>query len=460
MPVDWQIKMAADHGISFFMPCWFRMADNAGQSPVLSTYDEFINSIANTAQNRSYMKWAIAWVLDNSAGSGTNSVDDFVQNVVPFWINNYFSRSNYLKIGGKPVVSLYDAEAFISQVGGLANAAQALSEARQAAVNAGYSGIIFMAVNNQTTTATNSDAYTAGFDYMYAYNIPTFTELMTSATPSDSTVISWEQQAWSNWNSYSSVPTIVTASVGWNGVPWAWNSDYFQLTPTDYSTLLSDAQTAMAARSSSLQNDMLLLDNWDEFAEGHFIEPTQQYGYGYLDQIASVFSPGSTPSDPLPNVSTVPQVISPVYEISSVHSGQAVSLTGAPSDPSSNGDPIHQWSYISSGLQEWVLDPGPIGYFYIRSTYSNDDISAAGGYGQGQQGVPIQQYQNISSTLQQWQPVLNPGTSQYSLILSWDSQAMSLQGSDPAAQQNGDPIQTYSFFGSNEQLWTFSLISY
>ena len=458
--VDWQIKMAADHGIGFFMPCWFRMANNAGQAPVLSTYDELINSIANTAQHRSYMKWAIAWILDNSAGSGTNSVNDFVQNVVPFWINNYFSKSNYIKINGKPVVSLYNAAEFISQVGGLSNANQALSGARQAAIAAGYSGIIFMAVNNQSTTAANSDASSAGFDYMYAYNIPTFTELMTSTTPSDSTVISWEQQAWSNWNTYSAVPTIVTASVGWNGIPWGWNADYFQLTPADYSTLLSDAKTAMAARSSSLQNEMLLLDNWDEFAEGHFIEPTQQYGYGYLDAIASVFSPGSTPSDPLPDISAVPQVISPVFEISSVHSGKAVSLTGAPSDPNSDGDPVIQWSYISSDLQQWKLDPGPIGYFYIRSVHSNDDISAAGGYSQSQLGVPIQQYHNVSSTLQQWQPVLKPGTSQFSLILNWDSQAMSLANSDPAALQDGDPIQTYTFFGSDAQLWNFSLISY
>jgi hypothetical protein len=49
---DWQIKMAADHGISFFQSCWYRMADNAGQSPVLSSYDHFINSIANTAKYR------------------------------------------------------------------------------------------------------------------------------------------------------------------------------------------------------------------------------------------------------------------------------------------------------------------------------------------------------------------------------------------------------------------------
>jgi hypothetical protein len=100
---DWQIKMAVDHGIAFFQSCWYRMADNAGQSPVLSSYDHFINSIAKTARYRSDIKWTIDWDDNTTNGSYVTSVADFEDNLVPYWINNYFTKPNYYKIDNKPV---------------------------------------------------------------------------------------------------------------------------------------------------------------------------------------------------------------------------------------------------------------------------------------------------------------------------------------------------------------------
>ena len=49
---DWAINMMVDHGINFVMPCWYRMLNNDGQSPVMASYDQFTNSIANSAQYR------------------------------------------------------------------------------------------------------------------------------------------------------------------------------------------------------------------------------------------------------------------------------------------------------------------------------------------------------------------------------------------------------------------------
>ena len=35
---------------------------------------------------------------------------------------------------------------------------------------------------------------------------------------------------------------------------------------------------------------MLLLDNWNEWGEGHYIAPYREYGFGYLDAVRRVFS--------------------------------------------------------------------------------------------------------------------------------------------------------------------------
>ena len=35
---------------------------------------------------------------------------------------------------------------------------------------------------------------------------------------------------------------------------------------------------------------IIMLDDWNEFGEGHYIAPTQQFGFSYLDVIREVFT--------------------------------------------------------------------------------------------------------------------------------------------------------------------------
>ena len=35
---------------------------------------------------------------------------------------------------------------------------------------------------------------------------------------------------------------------------------------------------------------MLILDNWNEWGEGHYLLPYTEYGFGYLDAIRKVFT--------------------------------------------------------------------------------------------------------------------------------------------------------------------------
>jgi len=44
---------------------------------------------------------------------------------------------------------------------------------------------------------------------------------------------------------------------------------------------------------------MLLLDNWNEWGEGHYLAPYREYGFGYLDAVRSVFAPDAGPHEDL-----------------------------------------------------------------------------------------------------------------------------------------------------------------
>ena len=44
----------------------------------------------------------------------------------------------------------------------------------------------------------------------------------------------------------------------------------------------------------SLGKKMLLLDNWNEWGEGHYISPAQEHGFAYLDAVREVFTNAPT----------------------------------------------------------------------------------------------------------------------------------------------------------------------
>jgi hypothetical protein len=337
---DWQIKMAVEHGISFMQGCWFRLQNNEGQPAVMASYDGFLHSIANSAKYRDMLKFAITWVNEGPSIGTTSGVTDFVDNLVPYWIATYFKKPNYLKIDGKPVLAIFDFEQFITQMGGLANAQSAIQAFRTAVTKAGYPGLILETQESSSTTPanqwalpnnpngvnpifgneytgsftqTNSDAAAAGFDIVFAYHVPTFTDLMVTQDPDDAQVSGEQEKAWSNWLQYSALPTVVSVSMGWNAQPWGENSDSWQLSARDYQSLLTAAQTAMAARTG-LAKSMIMLDNWNEYGEGHYISPTAGTGYGYLDAVGAVFSPNwpvNVPAsiDTIPNLADIPQML-------------------------------------------------------------------------------------------------------------------------------------------------------
>lgn len=309
---DWTIKMARDHGITFFLPCWFRGYNNAGKS-VISQYDQFINSIANTAPYRDSMKWAIQWVNDvTTSGLLCSGVNDFTQNIVPFWINNYFKKSNYLKIGNKPLVSIYDATVFVSNCGGTSNASTAITSLRTQCVSAGFSGVILMTAYHSrfsgyyTTSAQIGDSI--GVDLGYSYHLPTFTELPTALPWTVAQTTGWQKLGWSNYTNYSGSPYVTSISVGWDSAPWGGFYGW-QSSPAEYTSLLQDAKTRTDSQTTgSIQRSLILLDDWNEYGEGHYIAPTQYYRYDYLDAVRSVFTSGGAHTDSFPTIATIPQL--------------------------------------------------------------------------------------------------------------------------------------------------------
>jgi hypothetical protein len=96
------------------------------------------------------------------------------------------------------------------------------------------------------------------------------------------------------------LPQVVTVSQAWSG----WNDEgtIWKIPPADFETLLRKARAFIATLPrGELGSKTLLLDNWNEWGEGHYIAPYREYGFGYLDAVRKVFSSATGPhADLLP----------------------------------------------------------------------------------------------------------------------------------------------------------------
>ena len=261
---DWEIKWALEHGISFFMYDWYREHGNEGR-PVIPRSDHALRDGLFNARYRNLFKFCI--MFENSR-SGITGPRDFLSNVLAFWIKNYFSRPNYLIIHNKPVIAIYQWDKFAKHLG--------LSQAEQA----------------DTLEMMNQKLRTSGFDGVWLL-VDHGNDGFNWIDPSQQFVYRF-----SYTGGYESLsggdnlpPRIPTVSTGWDDAPWGGRGPDNRLTPDQFQNILVKAKKTMdALPADHLGHRMLLIDNWNEWGEGHYVAPNRKYGFGYLDAIRNVFT--------------------------------------------------------------------------------------------------------------------------------------------------------------------------
>ncbi len=292
---DWEIKWSLDHGISFFLVCWYRAKENYGH-PVRPALDHWITSLPKTRYGE-MTRYAVMYENGNRNFDGRTSREDWEQNLVPFWIANYFTQSNYLVIDNKPLLGIYNVRRLVDDLGGVEGAKEALEFAREECRKAGFDGLYIIGQycwGSQTELEKLASlVQEAGMDASWAYHWPTFARVLGSELhPSGQKVI--EAHEWL-WHAQQQ-PNILTLSMGWDSEPWGFSSTRVQwrLTPEEFEELGMRAKDAMQQRTGNdLASKLLLIGCWNEFGEGHYILPTREHRFGYLEAIRKVFANGN-----------------------------------------------------------------------------------------------------------------------------------------------------------------------
>jgi len=277
---DWEAKWALEHGISFFVYCWYR---NGEGGPVKMRFDRGLHEGYMKSQSAGKLKFAILWENQAEGIGGVADERDLFDNLLPFWIENYFKHPGYLQVDGKPVLFVYQTERFIQDLGGPEPAARAIVKMREACQAAGFAGLTILGEHRGFVPATLDRMAALGVDASFAYcwYVP--------GSPAPDAAAARQLELIRATRDRGVLPQVVTVSQGWSG--WHDEGSVWSIPPKRFEQLLRDAkEIAAALPKDQLGSRMFLLDNWNEWSEGHHIAPCREHGFGYLDAVRNVFS--------------------------------------------------------------------------------------------------------------------------------------------------------------------------
>ena len=159
---------------------------------------------------------------------------------------------------------------------------------RQACREAGFDGLYLLGEYRGLDATHLELMKSLGLDYTFAYcwYVPD--------NPMPEVAIETQMNYIRKTQELGVLPQVVTVSQAWSG--WHDEGTIWKIPPGDFENLLQQANDFIATLpGNELGSRMLLLDNWNEWGEGHYIAPYREYGFGYVDAVRNVLCDAPEP---------------------------------------------------------------------------------------------------------------------------------------------------------------------
>ena len=273
---DWQTKWMVDHGLNVFTPCWY-MPNDAKSAPKNPRNGYSLDQGFMNSKYQDYIQFSIKLTY-----AGVNEGEEnWLKYYVAYWIEHYFKHPSYFKVNNQPVIFCFNTSEFTSKWG--QDTARVLEEAREMCREAGFDGALFLSCNGAERTF--------GWDYGYKY---CYNDIANGYAGAITTALKM------NENLNVNTPWIFTMSQGWGDESWGRDSRKLNMNLDDWK---ATAEWGKNVYMPSMPQDDVLLSktmtfgNWNEYCEGHTLDPSNITGFGYLDMIREVFYPDAEPHE-------------------------------------------------------------------------------------------------------------------------------------------------------------------
>jgi hypothetical protein len=303
-----KINAAVNHGIDMFIFDWYWY----GGEPFLesSLNDGFLEA-ANNHLMQFYLMWAnhdvngtmwnrYRYPSDTIIWEGEVGWDEF-RPMVKRVVNNYFTRPNYYKIEGEPVFSIFSFRDLVNGFGGLEATGEALDYFNQEARQAGFPGVhiqvITMGMWGHSGLLPEEDSEGMELNEIVSeLGIKSLTTYNWRMAGIQEDYIPWAEAGLAQrdaWDERLEVPYFPVVSIGWDNTPRYQALGQDQVvhrgnTPESFGAYLLEARTF--ADSHPDQPPLILINAWNEWVEGAYLEPDMKWGYGYLEAVRKSMS--------------------------------------------------------------------------------------------------------------------------------------------------------------------------
>ena len=273
---DWDIKWLKEHGFDYQVFVYAGVQQKAA-APIkrAARADALVDGFLNSQYD---MDFAIMW--SRLSEETLKGYDNFVENVVPYWVEHFFKNPRYKTIDNKPLLFTYNTALVAERLGGVDKLKDAIKVLDDECKKIGYDGIMFV---GDVSAGAGSPEVVKEIG-SWAYNYSGWGE----AAANPETVIKvldglYEKNEYAGM--FSSFPQ------GYNNTPWRVNSIGF-MTPEDVEKMCSwlvQAKPKYEAQGvKGIGN--VICTCWNEWGEGHFWAPSNLEGFAYLNKIRAAFT--------------------------------------------------------------------------------------------------------------------------------------------------------------------------
>lgn len=277
---DWHLKWAAEHGVTFFCYDWYwdRGAMRLGHG--LDAYFR--------ARYRNLVKFCLLWANHDP----TRHTPQDNEAVCRYWIENYFSRPEYYKYGGRPLLVIFSVGAMRRDLG-TEGSRECIELWHRMTREAGVGEVLVAGCGNAAILQLMRDM---GFDAVTGYNWPSCGAEGRNYVPYIEVARKQFDLWWMPMAQANLMPVIVPTTPGWDARPWHGQSA-FVLTDRTPEAFEEHLRLAKRFVDETAQPRIVLIEAWNEFGEGSYCEPHKEFGFGHLDAVRRVFCPNAGPHD-------------------------------------------------------------------------------------------------------------------------------------------------------------------
>jgi Glycosyltransferase WbsX len=287
--VSRQLTWMKQYGVTFVIYDWYWLNNNNGV-----VLEEPIKAHLRSDAGAS-MDFAILWANHFDVPSSLSQFDE----VVRYWIKNYFSHTNYYRINGLPVVYMFDPMALHHDALKFnSSGKELLDRAQKIAKASGLRGIYFVACSPAVSGFVNKMpelGYSAMSAYNYHFGLSGVYDHRRSSW-SYKELEDGYSETWAWMVKNGKIPYMIPVTSGWDKRPWGGSGDpkhdNSTSTPATFREHLLRAR-AIVDKYPQQTMKTVIVCCWNEYGEGSYMEPTDKYGFEYLKQIKDVFYGGT-----------------------------------------------------------------------------------------------------------------------------------------------------------------------